>query len=143
MFCHWPNTCENPDICCHDCGVKYCAMRCHDSTQKCIYLKDAEGRFINLPDKEVKEVAPSKKVMLTTVTDVFQTQPSHLINKFKVCINSGNNRGKDYFFTDLFAAKRKARILEERQKQHRKSIIIQAAMTDLGEAYDLCNRIEY
>lgn len=137
LYCIWPNDCDTPTLCCSYCTVKKCPMRCHDNCSKCKYTK-TESEVTEEPVITYEKTAP--KII---VPDIFNSSAPAKINKFSVRIGSGNGRGKTYYFDDIYAAKRKARILEARQKSGHKSIILQGEMINGQEYYPETNKVQY
>lgn len=131
MFCTWLNSCSNGYLCCNFCKEKHCNLRCEDNCNTCPYLEDANGNLVNkgikkIPRKSIKNKKDSSRIDKKTLV----TPKLVLCNKalestkYMVHIGSGNRRGKTYEYGNVEEALKKARILENRQKEHNKSIII-------------------
>lgn len=64
--------------------------------------------------------------------------------RYQVCTESGNVRGKNYYFDDIDSAVAKAKQLQKRRKDNNPSVIIEVEVSPNGfYSYPVKNRIFY
>lgn len=80
-FCVLKNECQNPDMCCHFCSNKKCAVRCLDDVAKCKYSISKPREWHQpwpVPKKEEKPKLPKTLIPFSDIISKYYKEKDRL-----------------------------------------------------------------